>query len=70
MKFMCPFCSKVHNLNGLKNIFCNCEEQAKLYILSGYWLSRKRGIRVDLDFSTRYELSNWIAKRLDEDDNK
>ena len=46
------------------------EEQAKLYILSGYWLSRERGIRVDLDFSTRYELSNWIAKKLDEDDNK
>ena len=65
MKFMCPFCNKVHTLNGLRNIFCNCEAQAKLYILSGYWLNRKEGIRVDLDFSTKYNLSNWIAEYLD-----
>ena len=65
MKFMCPFCGKVHKLNGFRNIFCSCEEQAKFYILSGYWLSRRNGKRVDLDFSTKYELSTWIAEHLD-----
>lgn len=65
MKFMCPFCGKVHKLNGFRNIFCSCEDQAKLYILSGYWLSRRNGKRVDLDFSTKYELSTWIAEHLD-----
>ena len=65
MKLMCPFCEKVHKLNSFRNIFCNCEDQAKLYILSGYWLSRKNGKRVDLDFSTRYALSTWISEHLD-----
>lgn len=65
MKFICPFCGKLHKLNGFRNIICNCESRAKLYILSGYWLNRKDGSRVDLDFSTKYKLSTWIAEYLD-----
>ena len=65
MKFICPFCGKVHKLNGLRNIICNCESQGKLYILSGYWLSRKDGMHIDLDFSTKYKLSTWVSEYLD-----
>lgn len=65
MKFICPFCGKLHKLNGFRNIICNCEYGAKLYILSGYWLNRKDGSRVDLDFSTKYKLSTWLAEQLD-----
>ena len=55
MKFMCPFCNKVHKLNSFRNIMCDCEAHAKLYILSGYWLNRNTGEHVDLDFSTKYK---------------
>lgn len=68
MKFMCPFCNKVHTITSVRNIFCDCSSKAKLYILSGYWLDRENGIRVDLDFVTRYELNKWIAEYLDRND--
>ena len=68
MKFICPFCAKTHVLTNLRNIMCPCKANAKLYILSGYWLNRTDGIRVDLDFQTRYELNKYIANFLDGDE--
>ena len=68
MKFICPFCAKTHVLTELRNIVCPCKANAKLYILFGYWLNRTDGIRVDLDFQTRYELNKYIGKLLDGDE--